>query len=285
MSKMRLGPAQSQDAVPFDLQLRVLDGLDNDTELASADITMEPATTGVSGSGAVRAVGQERHGVFRIEFRLNPQTRQVNLSVTSQGITDASPADVLPGLRVLAALHPPNQIQLSARNGPALGEPMTTPSEFLDSVQARRLVEICEALATIQRHTFVPVRVPDLTTVTTETALEWIRVARLLRGEALTGTWETLPATLDPGIEPPAEGQEPFTAALPGPLTVTIAGTVIPLGEQIIQVHAARMDRSSLTTGPEGQRNVTLIPADDNTLTIRWQKPAPQNVIDESAAS
>ena len=40
--RIRIGPPQSQSAVPFDLQLRVLDNLDNYTELASADITMKP---------------------------------------------------------------------------------------------------------------------------------------------------------------------------------------------------------------------------------------------------
>jgi hypothetical protein len=231
-ARIIIGPPQSPDAIPFDLQVHVLDSFDEDTELASADIIMEPATTGATGSGAVRAAGRERHGVFKIELRLNPATKQLNLSVTNQQITGASPADVLPGLRTLAALHPPNRLQLSVRNGPPLGPPMLIPADFLDSAQARRLVEICEALATIQRHTFVPVRLPDFTTVRTETALEWIRVARLLRGEVLNGTWETMPVTLRPDTHFPTEDQEPFSVPLPGPLTVTISGTVIPLVRQ-----------------------------------------------------
>ena len=159
---------------------------------------------------------------------------------------------------------------------------MAIPDDFLDSAQARRLVEICEALATIQRHTFVPVRVPDFTTVTTETALEWIQVARLLRGEVLKRTWETMPVTLRPGIDFPAEEQEPLAVALPNPLTVTISETVIPLGEQIIHVSAARLDRDSFTIGPDGQRNMTLVPASDNTLTIQW-KSANEKVLQMSS--
>jgi hypothetical protein len=273
-ARIIIGPPQSPNAIPFDVQLHVLDGLDNDTELASADITMEPATTGMTGSGAVRATGRERHGVFKIELRLNPGTNQMNFSVTNRQITGTSPADVLPGLRVLAGLHPPNRLQISVRNGPVLGPPMVIPADFLDSAQARRLVEICEALATIQRHTFVAVRVPDFTTVRTDTALEWIRVARLLRGEVLKGAWETMPVTLRADVDL-TEDQEPFTVALPSALTVAISGTVIPLGEQIVQVRAARLDRDSLTRSPDGQRNVTLMPAADNTLTIQW-KPTSQ---------
>jgi hypothetical protein len=148
---------------------------------------------------------------------------------------------------------------------------MVIPDDFLDSAQARRLVEICEALAAIQRHTFAPVRVPDFTAVTTETALEWIQIAQLLRGEVLKGTWEAMPVTLRPGIDFPTEDQEPFSVALPSPLAVTISGTVIPLGEQIIHVRAARLDRGSFTKGSDGQRNVTLVPASDNTLTVQWK--------------
>ena len=102
---IRIGPPQSPEAIPFDLQLHILDSLDNDTELASADIMMEPATTGVTGSGAVRAAGRERYGVFKIELRLNPATKKMNLSITNQQIMGTSPADVLPGLQVLRVIQ------------------------------------------------------------------------------------------------------------------------------------------------------------------------------------
>lgn len=259
-----LGPARLDTARGAELQLVVFDEA-GVVELAAADLMMDPATTGLDGQ-RFSIFGRERFGVFDIAIKVDPQGQRMHIAVNFRDITGTVPADVLPGLSVLAALRPPNQFVIRLRNGPALDEPRAIPRSFVGGVEP--FIDVCEALATIQRNTVLPVRVPDLTETTVDEMDEWFRVARLLRGDTLEFTWNRVAVELHEDAGLPEMAVDAFAAATTSSLVVNVGGTEIDLGLQLAQLAAARVDPSEVREG--GSASVHLIPAADNTGTIRW---------------
>jgi len=49
-----------------------------------------------------------------LEIQINTATQVVNMNVASIDLTGRHPVDVLPGLRVAAAFHPPNLVRFAA---------------------------------------------------------------------------------------------------------------------------------------------------------------------------
>lgn len=231
-----VGPARLEGARPFDLQVAFVDA--SGTELASAVVRMDAPTVGVTGSG-IGLHGTEAAGVFDLDLRIQPAGETLGFSLHSRDLTGAPPADVLPGLRFLAACQPPQLLHLSLRNGPSLGEPMAIPEQLPGLEQTRRVIRVCEALAAIQRVTPVPITVPDLTQTTNNEAHEWIEASRLLSGETLEERWTDARLTFNPGAALPAVGDGPAPTEFGVPLTIAISGREVALGVKKVQLAAA----------------------------------------------
>jgi hypothetical protein len=110
------------------------------------------------------------------------------------------------------------------------------------------IVQVVEALAVIQDHTPIQVRVPDLQEVTESEAAEWIRAAQLLGGETIGAEWEgfsaEIPAERASLLAPSDAGS---TFAIEKPFIITIGGTAIELGriQQILESCSVELqDRS-----------------------------------------
>jgi hypothetical protein len=260
-----LGPARLDTAQPSELDLVILDS--DDAEVAVAELNMEPATTGLDGK-RFAVSGQERYGTFSMVMRANPVDERLNMSFTANELTGKAPADVLPGLNALAAMRPPNRFFLRLRNGPVLDQPHDIPEAIASG--AERLIRICDALATIQKNTLVPIRVPDLTETNVDEAREWMRVARLLNGDVLSMTWNRVAVELRENVELPDVVEDAFTVATHMPLAVKVADADVDLGFQLAQLTAARIDEADLDNGRPKSSSVHFIPAGDNSGTVRW---------------
>lgn len=261
-----LGAARLDAAQPTELQLAVIDP-NTQLELASADLDMDAATTGLDGRRFAVA-GQERSGVFGLLLRVDPVAGKYHLSFEPRELTGKLPADVLAGLNVLATLKPPNWFVLRLRHGPNLDAAQAVPEPIAED--ADRLGRICEALAAIQRHTGARIRVPDLSKTPVSQADEWLRVRRLLNGDTVSLTWDRISVELQPDARLPA-AQDAVTAAIPSRLTVTVGEVEVDLGVQLAHLAMARIDPADVDDNGEPRGStVHMIPAGDNTGTLRW---------------
>ncbi|HVL07331.1 MAG TPA: hypothetical protein VM388_15185 [Acidimicrobiales bacterium] len=232
---VRVGPAAT--GKPYQLRTEVV--AQTGDVLASCLLNMNPVTVGVARVGS-RASGTEQHGVFAIEMRFNHDTQAANLSMTSLDITGRHPTDVLPGLRFLAEFHPPNGLRFALPFGPATHTPIPITDEIEEPAEADVVLHTVEALATIQEHTQVQVRVPDLTAITRREAGAIVRAARLLRGETLTGQWDVQRVRVDPTRL--AAGEPAVTVMWDEPLTVRVGDVDIDLGVRRVQLLAVKID-------------------------------------------
>ncbi len=134
------------------LQVLEVDG----TVVASLDFVTEDASSG-AGMKGVRSAGHDTEaGLVRYELRMlrdddeNRVAANLNLSVEEP--TGRFPADMLPGIRFLAAVRTSRQIQMFSRNGPALTPPLPIPQQLIPDDQGKLWILMCESLAIIQQH-------------------------------------------------------------------------------------------------------------------------------------
>lgn len=279
---VHLGPARRESAQTLDLQLVLLDP--SDRELVTVDLDMEPPTTGLDGN-KFAVSGHEKFGVFEMQLRFDPGKSTQNLTITCNDITGKAPADVIGGLTALKCFGPPNRFFLKLRNGPALDDPKDIPAS-LDG-DANPLLTICEALATIQEHTFLSIVVPDLTKALKSEAEEWVKIASLLRGEEVKFTWNEMKVTLNEGATLPATADDDaFAVAVPLDLTANIGSLSVPLGVQLVHLPSARIHPDDVAKVGSSTVEVRIVPARDvNSGTARWFERMPEGAGPETADS
>jgi hypothetical protein len=259
---VHLGPSWSDDAVPYDLRLQVLD--ETGACLASVIFRMAPVTVGPSRQG-VRAVGTEQHGALNIEITTNLVTQKVNVALRVNDLTGLRPVEVLPGLRAAVALGPPNRLRFAAPYGPADHPAMPIPTDA--RIEMGGALRVIEALATIQDYTTEQLSIPDLTQMSGDEGVELVHIARLLRLGSYEATWtrlaEAVPSdTLDPQAD--LDTASPVIAIRP--LIAKIGDTEVMLGYRRARLASARI--GALTPRPDGTILVELVPGDDDTAII-----------------
>jgi hypothetical protein len=259
-----LGPSRLPTARPFNLQLAVLGPPGDNSVLGSVVLRMQPATTGVVGQHIATA-GRDAGGVLELALRISLTDRRSNLSFSEGDITGSRPRDVLPGLRLLRTLQPPNRIQLTLGPGQELADPEPIPGAVAEQEEVDAVLGVCDALETIDSYAVPDVVIPDLSDVTRSEAAVWLRAARLLRGEILAGRWETLRVELADGGLPSSIG-DTFAIAFDRPFVVIVNGTEILLGTERVHCASARL----ADPPTPGAMSVDLVPGDDETVTYRW---------------
>jgi hypothetical protein len=261
-----LGPAHTDDAQPYRFRIQILDP--DGQEISVCGLQMEPVTTGISGVG-VRANGVEDHSVFRLEIRINTVTQVVNMNIATFDLTGRHPVDVLPGLRVAAAFHPPNLLRFAAPYGPMTGpvDPVPGPLD-LDLGLVLRLVE---ALAVIQEHTTEQIMSPDFTTVTRGAAGGLVQLADILRDGSITVEWNGLEMVAP--VAPAPLGIPPAPMSIRRQCTLQLNGVEIVLGSLRHDLASARVE--SVTPADDGLVRVRIVPGDDPTATLVYEPPEP----------
>jgi hypothetical protein len=187
LAGMRIAPVPRPKAAPYRLKLRILDP--NDQVISEAVIEMKETTQGTEGGS--RAAGTEVGGSFDFECLLDPLdfgNPRISLSIQPTDPAGKAPAELEPGVRFLSSCHAPNRLTLSRQYGPSGESPYEFPSS--QSPVNDSLVDLITALSLLQREVDGDIEVPDLEAVTPGWLWEVQRAARLIRGEAVYGTWD-----------------------------------------------------------------------------------------------
>lgn len=93
---------------------------------------------------------------------------------------------LLPGLRVMDALHAPHELVWRPEFGPVIFSRITLPPTPVVQLPAGYL-RLVEAMCVVQEHTSIPIVMPE--ELASEEVLDILTTARLLREGVVKGTW------------------------------------------------------------------------------------------------
>lgn len=140
------------------------------------------------------------------------------------------PDEVEPALRFLAHFHAPNLLNMAPARGNGASFTHKLPvSEGADR-RARTAgdeAQYVEALAEVQKHTDVELRIPDLSTESDDARSSVKFAALILRGQTVSGHWESLQFAGDLDADPEA----PFATRLVHDLKVQIGDRLLTVGQ------------------------------------------------------
>jgi hypothetical protein len=230
------------------------------TVLAETTVHMTAATRGPR--GGVELAGVDAGGTFDVRIQLlslEDEDRRARLTVSGRDFAGLPVRHLLPGLRVMDALHAPYELLWRPEFGPAILGRMPMPPEPVIQLPTD-LLRLVDALNLLQEHTSIPIVMPE------ELAAEQVRdilaTAQLLRDGVLNSTWATFTLILRPEAPDDAlEAISPDGALILGgdEWMVTIGQETVSLGPchqilfhpQIAAVHELE----------DGSRRVVLEPA------------------------
>lgn len=206
---------------------------DSDAVLASTRMQRTEFSSGDVGNRTVLA---DEANLFTVEmlFRDGAVAGSVDCTMNlgvSYKLGGRRPADVADGLNVLANFHAPNRLAFGNAYGPPdFGIFGPIPNE----VHKERDIwaPICKALALIQEHTTVQLRMPE--EMERDEALGILDAAKLLSGEPTTGTASgrtTITHTSETQIAPQLERLSEFL--LVRDLAISLCGQEITIGKKV----------------------------------------------------
>jgi hypothetical protein len=175
-------------------------------------------------------------------------------------------------LRLLREFRHPHGLRVAQPFGPATHRPQPLPEGTDPDTGAGLVFDIVEALATIQEHTTAQLRVPDLAQLNGHQVREFLRVAELMRGAAISVPWEGLAMRRWPGSSLPPDGL--FSMLMYQELGISIDGQQASLGYQQIHLPAARVDRGSVT-GHDDHQDIRIVAAGGAAAVIRYAQNLP----------
>lgn len=187
--KAVLGPANLTDFRPHDDRFQVLDG--TGTVIAETTVQMTAATRGPR--GGVELAGVDKGGAFDVRIQLMPTEDQepgrgARITVSRRDLVGVPVRHLLPGLRVMDALHAPHELVWRPEFGPAILGRIGLPPTPVFQLPAGYL-RLVEAMSDIQEHTSIPIVMPD--ELASEEMADILTTARLLREGVVNGTWTT----------------------------------------------------------------------------------------------
>lgn len=159
---------------------------DSDTVIASTTIKRTEFSSGQG--GGFRSIWVDNANLFTIEMLArNTSQRELTWNFhVEYDLNGRRPADLVDSLKFLAAMHAPNRIGIGLTYGPREFSSGGTASSADRYREAKRWSVIADALARIQDHVAVRLRMPAQ--MTKEQAIAIIEAAKLVSGEAITGT-------------------------------------------------------------------------------------------------
>jgi hypothetical protein len=187
--KAVLGPANLTDFCPHRDRFQVLD--ETGTVIAETTVQMTAATRGPR--GGVELAGVDSGGAFDVRIQLMPTEgqepgREVRLTVSGRDFVGVPVRHLVPGLRVMDALHAPHELVWRPEFGPAILGRMGLPLMPVFQFPAGYL-RLVEAMSVIQEHTSIPIVTPD--ELALEEVADILTTARLLREGVVNATWTT----------------------------------------------------------------------------------------------
>lgn len=176
-------PLVANETQPSHVRYQICDADEN--EVAIVRMRVEVVTTGIRGKNW-RAVAEEwPNKTFTIEQRYTDDTDIMNLSFRPATLTGKYPDHVLVGLRFLNSLRAGNSIRMGPEFGPMNGSAHPIEKD-LTHLAPNEVVELVEAISTLQHHTSAQLTIPDLTTLDVRAGNHILESARLVRGESVS---------------------------------------------------------------------------------------------------
>jgi len=187
-AKAVLGPAYLTDFHPHDDRFQVVDA--SGTVIAETAVRMTAATRGPR--GGIEVAGVDGGGAFDIRIQLTPaedqEPRRARLTISGRNFVGVPVRHLLPGLRVIDALHAPHDLVWQPEFGPEIFSRMTLPPTSVFRLPAGFL-GLVEAMSVIQEHTSIPIVMPG--DLPPEEVMDILTTARLLRNGVVNSTWTT----------------------------------------------------------------------------------------------
>ena len=211
--------------------------------LGAIVLRMQPPSVGSDRTG-MREHGIDQDQVFDMELLTDLELGQTTFSLTIRDVTGRHPSEILPTLRVLALLRPPNGLVIAQPFGPLSGGQMPCTDDWLNFSELETLLAAVEALEDIQGHTTDALVVPPLDEVAT--SLEaWFAAQSLLAGDVVTDDPIEFQIHLNPGVESPAER---FTLMQTSDYGVRVGEVAIDLGTLVVHWSAVEVVPDTFNT-------------------------------------
>lgn len=240
-------PAQSE-------QDEILVGIiapDSEAVLASTRMRRIELSAGQVG---VRSVLKDHANLFTLELLFDDGSLDGRMTLGVEfSLKGRRPAELAEGLSVLANWHTPNRIAFGRAYGPPdYGVVATIPTD--PSVDRQRWAPICEALARIQDHTPVQLRLPAQ--MERDQAFGILDAAKMLSGEPTTGTVSgqgTVTHQHEREIEPELDRLCEFKVIKA--LQISLGDETIPVGKQAMfyRGHYVEVGDQQSTIAPTGK--------------------------------
>ena len=254
---------------PYDIRLQVRDATYE--LLAEVPVQMQPVTVGLDKSG-VRAHGRDHAEVFEMELLTDLEAKTSNIEFRSLNASGKPPAAILPALKVLAAIHAPNQIVLARPYGPVThpGVPLIRTDPLWPDLHLDKLVKTVEDLLLIQEQTSVKLLIPEELTLTESNSIS--NSARLLRGEVVRIKPARTPHISSEQLT--FGGTTATTVVFSVPFAPMVSGQQIDLGQVWYVCTDVTLDPSSLRDDDLGQPCAQAVPSETSTMWVQRDQPA-----------
>ena len=141
----------------------------------------------------------DRSNVATITLLVTAANELGEFRVQCNAFDGKKPSEVLPGLRLIDGLKNGGAMELVVRDGgPQIFKARSDGSDNQEMrAAARKIVAYVESLMEVQKHTFLPVMIPTMETVSDDDINSIIQIACLLRGETITQNWSQLKLTVE----------------------------------------------------------------------------------------
>jgi hypothetical protein len=241
--------------------------------LAEVIFTMSPHSVNHDNTGAfnrgvdpsgflsVETFANAAHGPFDMRIRLHPGDPSGHF-----------PDEIEQSLALVHHFGSPNKMRFAALRGTSAAEHDLPPSSA-DPEGSRWngiLLRYVRALIAIQRYIPAQLRVPDMAEESLENIHGVLRAGRLVNGDEIEVTWDSVRFALHTGTVPP-EGLHQLS--FQKELTVNVGDLDIELGWLLVTTGPAEV--GNLRTDDSGSVIAELVPAlGKNRATLRWMGAA-----------
>ncbi|MCC9312319.1 hypothetical protein LN042_35565 [Kitasatospora sp. RB6PN24] len=249
---------------PHEVRLVVTDP-DGD-ELASVPVVFDSVTRGMNSASSGQMHGADTLGVIDVTLKLDFLKQTMVFSISLRETTGRRLEDLLPAFQLRAHWGHPNRMAMVNPYQPAPVQwiPIDLPIEE----GTLPLLKVVEALLEIQRARGRAIRMPSIMGEPVAMIEPWVEAGRLLRGEEIHGTWDSISLTVSEDLPPELQTMITGAVVMHTPLIVEIAGERIELGTKQVCLASAR-----LTAPAVPGQSAVLEPADDDTAVIRLVPP------------
>ncbi|GAA1777963.1 hypothetical protein [Luedemannella helvata] len=261
--EIRIGQSESLTADEFSAQLRIID--ENGRSRAQIPLRGRPRNSGRRGAEVELA---DATGTIAARMRFDIETRQVNFQFTFKLPDGMLPAAMLPALQFMELYRPPNSVVVLL-NDQEVSAPVRIDAPRDSSLEAT--LKLVKALDEIQRITGIYFPMPD--ELSSEELKDIFIARRLLAGETVMGTWDTMTITSTVGALSSlqasiARGANQLMAE--AEMTLHIAGQDIPLGStRRVMPNAFVVEWPEITSDdPDDPIDIKFRPGPDNTVSM-----------------